>query len=62
MPAYRCYYINDRDRIVGMDAYVAGDDGEAIEQAKRLLADRADSLYSGCEVWDGSRRVWRSGD
>ena len=59
MAAYRCYYVNDQDRIVGMDALVAQDDDEAIETAKRLLAARADRIYFGCELWEGSRRVWR---
>lgn len=50
MPYYRLYHL-DQNRFVGVDNFHAGDDGQAIRQARQLNGTTT------CELWEGGRRI-----
>ena len=61
MRGYRCYYVDAKDHITGVEQVAAEDDGAAIQSARGLL--RAKQFVGvGVELWEGKRRVWRSRD
>ena len=60
MPAYKVYFIDDRDHIIAAQDIRAADDKEAIEQGAALC----DSM-PGCAaigVWQQARLVHRHGN
>ena len=57
MRGYRCYYVDAKDHITGVEQVAAEDDGAAIQSARRFL--RAKQFVGvGVELWEGKRRVW----
>jgi hypothetical protein len=59
MRGYRCYFLNGADHICGVEQFMSPDDGAALERGRRLFARRRD-VYSGYEVWQEARRLWKS--
>lgn len=55
MHAFRFYFIDGSRKIVEATALDCADDQQAIEEARRLLSERA--AARGVEVWDRARRV-----
>jgi hypothetical protein len=55
MPAFRIYFIGLNRRIIDAVTLDCIDDGHAVEEAKKLLGERA--MAQGIEVWEGARRV-----
>lgn len=55
MPSFRVYFIGVSRKIVDVAALDCADDQQAIDEAKKLLAERATA--HGIEVWEGARRV-----
>jgi hypothetical protein len=53
MPEYRAYTVDRDAHFIGFEPLVCGDDAEAIEQAKRLVA------AFDVELWCGPRLVIR---
>jgi hypothetical protein len=52
---YRCYILNDAQRIASAENVWCTTDEDAKREAADLLA--ANSQYRGIEIWNGTRRV-----
>jgi hypothetical protein len=55
---YRCYFLDDRGKIVSVENIDAPDDEHAKRVATEMLAQRADR-YPAIELWQLGRRVLR---
>ena len=55
MHTYRCYLLNARSHIAGVEVIECSDDCIARRRAKQILAARP--TFSGVEIWEGGRRV-----
>jgi hypothetical protein len=55
MPSFRIYFIGLNQKIIDAATLDCVDDGQAIEEARKLLGERATA--HGVEVWEGARRV-----
>jgi hypothetical protein len=53
MAEYRAYLVGDDGHVIGFEPLVCADDGEAIENAKRLATKHS------VELWSGDRLVKR---
>ena len=53
MAEYRAYILGSDGHFVGYETFARADDAEAIERARRLVADH------GLELWSGERLVTR---
>lgn len=56
MRSYRCYFLNQTNRIAGVEIIEAEADEDALIGAARLLGGQP--RYRAIEVWDGARRVF----
>jgi hypothetical protein len=56
---YRCYFIDQNDRIKGVEQIDCKDDAEAALKAEQLLTP---SIYQTAELWQGARLVGRWGN
>ena len=54
MPVYRCYFLDGKNRIQGVEVLDATDDSQALEIARRLFEQAA---APGFEVWERARPV-----
>jgi hypothetical protein len=52
---YRCYFLNDAQKIAAAENVNCTTDEEAKREAADLLA--ANNQYRGIEIWNGTRRV-----
>jgi hypothetical protein len=53
---YRCYILNDAQKIASAENVECTTDEEAKREAADLLA--ANNQYRGIEIWNGTRRVY----
>lgn len=58
---YRCYFLNLRSEIAGVEIIEADNDAEAVARGAALFREHA-AGYIGFEVWDRDRRVERGSD
>lgn len=58
MRPYRCFFLNLRSAIAGVEIVEAETDDEALRRAESLFLEKG-AQFSGYEVWDGERRVHR---
>ena len=56
MHAYRCYFLNERDRINGCEIIEARALDEAIDRALALL--RQQPKHTAVEIWEGPNRLY----
>jgi hypothetical protein len=56
MVTYRCYLLDENGRHRGIEALEAGDDSEAVMQARALF--RAVALTGGFDIWSGPRHIY----
>ncbi len=56
MRPYRCYFLNLRSQIDGVEFVEAETDAEALERAEAVFRAKG-AHFSGYEVWDCGRRV-----
>ena len=59
MVSYRCYFLNDHNRIAGVSDIAACSDQSAVAKALGALAREARHLTS-VEVWQGVRMIERA--
>jgi hypothetical protein len=57
VPYCRCYYLDSADRVTSTDVIACETDAQAQARADILLIA---SDYSGIEVWDRDRKVYRT--
>lgn len=57
MSVYRCYFMSSMNHISGFEEVEAGDDAEAVRQARQLVAGRP---LCTAELWEQSRLVRRN--
>ncbi len=60
-PLYRCYFVDDRRRVVTVEVLDRVDDDAAIRASLALLdqRNRPRWRYAGLELWDRARLVHR---
>jgi len=58
MSGYRCYFMNGRI-IEGSEALKAATDQEAVPEAERVFREKTPGRFSGFEVWQNRRHVYR---
>jgi hypothetical protein len=52
---YRMYFLNDEDRIVGVEVACCENDQAALQRAAEILGQ-----HTAVEVWRGERRIGRA--
>jgi hypothetical protein len=55
---YRCYFLNDENRIVGVESGECRNDQGAVDWAFLMFRDRP--RFPKFEIWDQSRMVFRA--
>jgi hypothetical protein len=59
MPIYRCYFLDEADRIGAVETIDAPDPDSATGLARQLLqTNRKFSRFSGIEIWQEAKRVF----
>lgn len=59
MPLYRCYFLDEADKIAEVETIDAPDLATAIERARHLLhSDPRFARFVGIEVWQDANRVF----
>jgi len=56
MRVYRCYFLNERDRIEAYENIEADALQEAVDRALALL--RQQPKHKGIEIWEGPHRLY----
>lgn len=59
MPLYRCYFLDDADKIAEVETIDAPGLAMAIERARQLLrSDKRFTRFRGIEIWQDATRVF----
>ena len=58
MRSYRCYFLDIRSAIAGVEFVEAETDDQALRRAQLLFREKG-AQFSGYEVWDCGRRIHR---
>jgi hypothetical protein len=57
MPRYRCFFVDDRDKVESFEPFSLGDEAAAVKRAEDMLLLRPWARYA--ELWESGHLVAR---